>query len=543
MKKLLVFMLMMVVCGAEAKRAMPTAEDRAQMERATEILWRESDLTENEMQLLMKLVGYRLTDVSAYAFCVAVVRTAQDTTKWHDVCRKALELGESSEARRIAEILKDIDGELTVKKLVKLLRKRSKVTDESKLTYRHKDAWGYCHDILAYLLIREARREGRPAVIPPDVRFDVLQKELLEYAFKPEREAWGYLYAKIKELDKRTLPVLIPENREQYSEQSYEIYTIRHRVVHALTMYSKVFFKEVAAAMRSGNVTDRTRECLQDYMWDIWTRLDSDEQMKAFAELEIQLDRPQAKVTEILWREEEPTEDDLSGLLRLIDGPSEQLSAYAMSVIMARCPSGMRLRKMADDVLKLDLHGKRNTRAMAEYIRKNRGVVTVERLREMLKQEKNTRGVDSKQPEDYYRDVLVCLLLCKARKNGQRPVVWEDICWNEEQRWRLQFGFKPTDEAWNFLYPKLTVDPTKRYYESPRLFFLYVASSYPKVFFEEAMTAARSEDVQDDGVRNAMVFYLACNDHRLDEWQLKRYFELLEERKIPWHFLWGKPSF
>ena len=56
MKKLLVFMLMMVVCGAEAKRAMPTAEDRAQMERATEILWRESDLTENEMKTLGELV-------------------------------------------------------------------------------------------------------------------------------------------------------------------------------------------------------------------------------------------------------------------------------------------------------------------------------------------------------------------------------------------------------------------------------------------------------------------------------------------------------
>ena len=274
MKRMLLLALLLTVCTVQAKRRMPTPDDLAQMGRTTEILWRETALAADEMQTLMELVRYPFSDVSSYAFCVAVVRTANDSAKWHDVCRKALELEESSETRRIAENLKDMDGELTVKMLVKLLRKRPKITDENNFTLRHKDSWGYCHDILAYLLIREARREGRPAVIPADVRFDAQQKELLEYAFKPEQEAWGYLYAKIEEL--------APWDFD--AKYIYMKNLEKRAVVSALAAYSKVFFDEAIAIMKSEAISDVAMDIMSEYWLKIHSRLDS-EQNEQFKKL------------------------------------------------------------------------------------------------------------------------------------------------------------------------------------------------------------------------------------------------------------------
>ena len=550
MKKLLSVMLVMVVCVVQADIYMSQEESR-RMVQAEGFVWRETELSDSEKQSLLGLIRHQNPDVAAEAFVIAVVRNADNVKMLHEVSSDALSLQKNGPTVEMARRFLECDVAVTSDTMARWLKGKnlaehiSKTADEYRRTIHNgKTADDYFYEILKCLLIREARTAGRPVVIPPDVQFGSGQLELFEDAYKPEKEAWDYLFAKIKELDKRTLPVPIPENKKQFYEQSGAIYTIGSRAVFALTTYPKVFFTEVAATMRSENISDTTREFLQLYMWDIWMRLDNDEQMKTFAELQIQLDRPQAKVTEILWRDEDPSEEDLRELLRLIDGPSERLSAYAMSAVMARCPKGRRLRKMADDVLKLDLNGKRNTKVIAEYLRINRGVVTVEKLHEMLKKEKNVQRLNGTNlPDDYFRDVLVVLLLREARKSGQPPSIFTDVLWNQEQQWRLLYGYKPTTEAWNFLYPKLSVDPKKRYYENPLIFFLYVASSYPNVFFDEAMTATRSKDAHDDGVRNLMILYLVCNDHRLDEQQLSRYFELLQERKIPWHYLWDKPSF
>ncbi len=517
MKKLLVFILMMVVSAAEAKRAMPTAEDRAQMERATEILWRESDLTENEMQLLMKLVGYRLTDVSAYAFCVAVVRNAQDSAKWHDVCRKALELGEFSEARRIAEILKDIDDELTVKKLVKLLQKHSKVTDESNLTHRHKDSWGYCHDILAYLLIREARREGRPAVIPADVRFDVLQKELLEYAFKPEREAWGYLYAKIEELAPWDFDAkdLYMKNLE------------KRAVVSALAAYSKVFFDEAVTVMKSEAISDVAMDILFEYWLKIRSRLDTEqnEQFKKLLQRRLIL---QGKVTTILWRESELTEDDIQMLRDIMRSPFDQTSAYSFSAFIVRCVDHPNmLCKEAEELLKSSMKYKSVTKRMAKYVVEVGGRITVGSLTEKLEHEQGMY-IDE-NPDTRFRDALMYFLLHDARREGKAVVVPPHVTFNGSQKFLFEYAIKPEKEAWNFLYPKYMELRDKGIYAEH--FVTTALSAYSVVFFDSATAVIRTKNVE-RRIKGEVALYLLDNLMRLNDEQRTELWNLLDTWKL-----------
>ena len=517
MKKLLVFMLMMVVCGAEAKRAMPTAEDRAQMERATEILWRESELTENEMKTLGELVGHPFSDVSAYAFCVAVVRTANDSAKWHDVCRKALGLGESSETRRIAEIIKDIDGELTVKKLVKRLQKRSKAIDESKLKHRHKDSLGYCHDILAYFLIREARREGRPAVIPPDVRFDVLQKELLEYAFKPEQEAWEYLYVKFEEL--------APWDFD--AKDLYKKNLEKRAVVSALAAYSKVFFDEAVAIMKSEATSDVAMDILFDYWLRIRGRLDT-ERNEQFKKLLRRREILQGNVTTVLWREAELTEDDIQMLRDIMRSPFDRTSAYALSAFIVRCAERPdMLRKEAEELLKCPMKYKSVTRRMAEYVVEVGGRITIGSLTEKLEHE---HGMDiDENPDTRFRDALMYFLIRDARREGKAVVVPQHVKFNGYQKSLFEYAIKPEKEAWDFLYPKFMELRNEGIYADH--FVRAALKAYSVVFFDSATAVIRTQNV-DQRIKEEVALYLLDNFMRLNDEQRTELWNLLDTWKL-----------
>lgn len=174
---------------------------------------------------------------------------------------------------------------------------------------------------------------------------------------------------------------------------------------------------------------------------------------------------------------------------------------------------------------------------MAEYIKKKRGVVTVKSLRETLKHEKVPRDDLIGKPVDCYRNVLVYLLLCEARKSGQKPDVFKDVHWEDGQYNKLKYAFKPEKEAWNYLVSYLETDPNKKYYENPNDFFGPSLSSYSKVFFEEAMTAIRAESTS-NMARSAMILYLSFNLERLDERQFQQLWDVLKELKMPWYILW-----
>ena len=517
MKRMLLLALLLTVCTVQAKRRMPTPDDLAQMGRTTEILWRETALAADEMQTLMELVRYPFSDVSSYAFCVAVVRTANDSAKWHDVCRKALELEESSETRRIAENLKDVDGELTVKMLVKLLRKRPKIIDENNFTLRHKDSWGYCHDILAYLLIREARREGRPAVIPADVRFDAQQKELLEYAFKPEQEAWGYLYAKIEEL--------APWDFD--AKYIYMKNLEKRAVVSALAAYSKVFFDEAIAIMKSEAISDVAMDIMSEYWLKIRSRLDSEqnEQFKKLLQKRLIL---RGKVTTILWRETELTEDDIQKLRDIMRSPFDQTSAYALSAFIVRCAERPdMLRKEAEELLKSSMKYKPVTKRMAEYVVEVGGRITIGSLTEKLEHE---HGMDiNENPDTRFRDVLMYFLLRDARREGKAVVVPQNVKFNGTQKSLFEYAIKPEKEVWDFLYPKFMELHNKGIYADH--FVRAALSAYSVVFFDSATAVIRTKNVE-QRIKEEVALYLWENLMRLNNEQRTELWNLLDTWKL-----------
>ena len=113
-------------------------------------------------------------------------------------------------------------------------------------------------DALMYFLIRDARREGKAVVVPQHVKFNGYQKSLFEYAIKPEKEAWDFLYPKFMEL----------RNEGIYAD---------HFVRAALKAYSVVFFDSATAVIRTQNVDQRIKEEVALYLLDNFMRL-NDEQ-------------------------------------------------------------------------------------------------------------------------------------------------------------------------------------------------------------------------------------------------------------------------
>ena len=535
MKKLLSVMLVMVVCAMHADdwKPIPPADLRRR-EQAKCILWRETDFTDDEMQLLMELLRNPHPDVVKYAFVVATTRNTDNMDKLHAVCTEIQRLQGMEPLLTMARFFLQRTNPLTTEVLAQEIKRLREADhqdgngNDNDKVFSQKTAADFYQDMLVYLLLREARRTGKPVEIPAGISLSKSQKTLLEYGVKPEREAWEYLFGKIKALDKSLMVV--------DGEPWRKLILVRYAVEEAMTAYSKVFFDDVAAVMQSGEVSDMTWDFLRNYIVMAMWLLDEGQE-KRLVDMKRQLKRPIGKAQDILWNDAEPTVDDLRELLNMIHSPSATTSAFALSVLMARCAGERRgLRRIADVILDGRLEDKPVTRQMAEYIKKERGVVTVKSLHETLKHEKVPRD-DLIGTEDCYRNVLVYLLLCEARKSGQKPDVFKDVRWEGGQYNKLMYAFKPEKEAWSYLFSYLETDPNKKYYENPNDFFGPSLSSYSRVFFDEAMTAIRTESTS-SMARSAMILYLSFNLERLDERQFQQLWDVLKELKMPWYILW-----
>ncbi|MBR4370042.1 MAG: hypothetical protein IKS92_03285, partial [Victivallales bacterium] len=335
------------------------------------------------MQLLMELLHNPHPDVVKYAFVVAATRNADHVDKLHAVSTEIQRLQALEPLLTMAGFFLQRTNPLTTEVLaqeIKRLREADnhdgKGNDNEKV-FSQKTAADFYQDMLVYLLLREARRTGKPVEIPAGVSLSKSQKTLLEYGVKPERDAWEYLFGIIKALDKSIMVV--------DGEPRRKLILVRYAVEEAMTAYSKVFFDEVAAVLQSGDVSDMTWEFLCNYIVRAMWLLD-EEQEKRLVDMKRQLKRPIGRAQDILWNEVEPTVDDLRELLNMIHSPSAGTSSFALSVLMARCAGERRgLRRIADVILESKLEDKPVTRQMAEYIKKERGVVTVKSLRETLK--------------------------------------------------------------------------------------------------------------------------------------------------------------
>ena len=238
-----------------------TANDREARGLAEAILWRESDLTQQEAQTLMGIICHPHHEVSEFAFCVAVVRNADKLEKLHELSANVLKLKLKGAVLQMAEHVGLLQTPMTAETLTAELK------NVKREHWSVPTAMDYYHDMLVYLLLRKARREGKAVVIPADVQFDIRQKKLLEYGFKQEKDAWKYLFGKIKERD--------GFEGKQHNED-YDLY-------NALSAYSNIFFDEAVTAIQSKDATPWTREILSLYLQKVFLRLDDGrrEQVKA----------------------------------------------------------------------------------------------------------------------------------------------------------------------------------------------------------------------------------------------------------------------
>ncbi|MBR4417809.1 MAG: hypothetical protein IKS67_13610 [Victivallales bacterium] len=261
MKTVSLLAILVCVNFAFADRIIMDFGAREARGRAEAILWRESDLTQQEAQTLMDVISHPHHEVSEFAFCVAVVRNADKLEKLHELSANVLKLKLKGAVLQMAEHIGRLQMPMTAETLTTELK------NVKREHWSVPTAMDYYHDMLVYLLLRKARREGKAVVIPADVQFDIRQRKLLEYGFKQEKDAWKYLFGKIKERD--------GFEGKQHNED-YDLY-------NALSAYSNIFFDEAVTAIQSKDATPWTREILSLYLQNVFLRLDDGrrEQVKA----------------------------------------------------------------------------------------------------------------------------------------------------------------------------------------------------------------------------------------------------------------------
>ena len=252
MKTVSLLAILVCVNFAFADRIIMDFSAREARGRAEAILWRESDLTQQEAQTLMDVISHPHHEVSEFAFCVAVVRNADKLEKLHELSANVLKLKLKGAVLQMGEHIGRLQTPMTAETLTAELK------NVKREHWSVPTAMDYYHDMLVYLLLRKARREGKAVVIPADVQFDIRQKKLLEYGFKPEKDAWKYLFGKIKELDGF-------EGKKHNDD--YDLY-------NALSAYSNIFFDEAVTAIQSKEATPWTREILSLYLQNVFLRLD-----------------------------------------------------------------------------------------------------------------------------------------------------------------------------------------------------------------------------------------------------------------------------
>ena len=535
-----IIIALLATCTAFASRLPIERNDQYKMAKAREILWRETALTDDETKALMELLSSPDDEVAALAFDVLAVRNADNAKALRDISSETLKYHKTEAAASLAEHFAKRETALTSQALADELKAKGR---EESTPGKSRTASEHLHDILTYLLLREARRNGAAVTPPEGVQFEEAQIKLLEYAFKPEAGAWNYLFETvIKGFEK--LPTSSSSQRAELSKkQDY--------VTAALAAYSKVFHEELLSAIQSKKLSSTTRQAVMYYMWRVQFRLNN-KQQRRLSEAIVLYKRPSGIAENILWSDNEPSGIEMNMLMEMVKSSAQSsrynpsLSPYALSVIIARnADNPQKLQEIAKTVLKLPLDNFPHTIQLAEFVKKNHGKVNEETIKKVLRLEKLPRDGTVKL-ESYLRIILTNIIVRKARKSGEKPLIPDplhrtlkeyDIDFLENDQYDIvRLGYKPTDEAWDFIFKTLAgIDMTQKYIESPTSFFLPTISAYPKVFFDKAFEAIS----RNDGTSSLCLLYLIDNAHRLDDGQLDRLFDILEAQNKPLHDIWN----
>ncbi len=267
MKKLLIVLLLTCASFIYANIQAILPNDAKQKGIVTQILWQSPPVKDEDIKKIIQVIHYPHDDVASYALVATIVlnpenlkailhNTVQSNTKINYNCKKI--------AKHILEL--QAKGNI-----IELLTKE---LDSQPLSlYKTPQPEDFYRDIIVYGLIREARQNNITVQVPLNIKFQWEQEMLLKYAWKPESQAWDYLYPQIKTLEKK-------------NDKAFALWL-------ALSAYSKVFFDEAVASIQSEETPEITRIILIDYLIFNQSRLNQSQKDK-LKELQIALEAEKA---------------------------------------------------------------------------------------------------------------------------------------------------------------------------------------------------------------------------------------------------------
>lgn len=221
------------------------------------ILWKDSAITEDDQNELLRISKTDHDDVASYALIAAATREASNLDAI--LQSAARNRGNTSliakhflELKRKGGIFEQLEKELRNKPLSLY---SAPVPDD------------FYRDMIVFRLLLSARSKNTEPVIPSGILFEANQSALLQYGWQPEGKAFNYIFSLLLKESKRSDKIV--------------------HLIFALSAYSKVFFDEATNAIAASNIPLIAKQYLIDYLMQNKYRL-SKEQIDKLKKLQMQ---------------------------------------------------------------------------------------------------------------------------------------------------------------------------------------------------------------------------------------------------------------
>ncbi len=488
-------------------------QDKIELGKVTRILWKEESLTEADSNVLKAALRYQGHDDVRSTAMVAVI--ARQVPGYQEIMEDVAQNGRYT-AKAIASRVQAMGAPITIERLAKTLQDTN--ADYRMSSVRNAD--DFIRDILVDMMVIRARAGDKaPFVLPEGVAFDDTHKSLAELAFKPEAEAWEFLRDKVV-TQKASKQHMVP-------------------LALALSSYSKLFYDEAMEEMESAATPYQAKLTFLNYLNSNEGRMSAKQQQtfketypeETWAQWEgklrqefncapVKMRSPEerlldqvelGKIHDILWKEGNLTEEDTHALETALDyDGDEAVPCTALAAAIARNAPG--LRQLLENTASKDGH---LPKAIATRFLDMGGTPTVEQLTAALRDTNaEYRRMDFPTADDYYRDILVDMMVLQARAGDKAPFeLPEGITFNTRHKYLAKLAAKPEVEAWDFAFQQLKAEGKKASLSS-FLPFVYSLSCYSKVFYDQSMKAMASSDLGYKG-KLVLFHYLTYNQGRL----------------------------
>ncbi len=499
MKKLFCLMAMLLVCLVFGKELPLTPNDKVEYEKMSALLWKDGAVTEDELKMIQAALAYEgHYHVVCKALEVAIARNApglKDMLTTTAATRNYM-------PKEIAGFFLAMGEPLTIERVTQALQ-------DAKLQYHRSSIYtadDACIDILVAMMLHRARQvDKKPFALPEGIGFEPRHKAMAELAIKPEAEEWDFACSQMKTMKGG------PLNPQ------------RMAWVFALSAYSRLFFDEAMASLRSEELGYLARLTIGTYLHNNWRRMTPEQReeckgLDALLQLftnklreevhaapvkpltmeeRIQEQASVDKVNRILWQEGELTEEDLAKLTAVLnDGESPEAVACTalVTAIVRRMPG---LKETLEHVA---AQGGHTPKEIAVRFLAMGGAPSIDQLVKVLQK---TNGDYEQWPtpiaDDYVRDVLVDMLVLRARQGDQEPFdLPEGITFSHRHQAMAKWAVKPEAEAWKFLHGKL-LELKGRKAIQEGLNLVLAMAAYSTTFYDEAMKALESEELSNGG--------------------------------------------